>query len=262
MAAKRKKEEEQEEQTSALATQGDAPSFMQTADREAGFEDMRGKDIELPRVKLIQRTSSEVDSGVRPGSLVDHLTGDVLAEPGEALNIHIVLHYPSWIEWRHPDDGGGIIAASLDPKSALAARATRGEVGAKGKPAVTEYHNFIVILPMMGLDYPMMLSFAKTNFKHGKRLLNLARMRNVPIYGGKYSIATVAKTNNDYKWSEIVPSNDGWADEETFDVLKALHEHWKPIMKAGRISATAGLDEEDLQQAEAHVVDDNEDTEY
>lgn len=234
-----------QERKSELMVPDAAPDYIDGGGE--GFENVRGKDIELPRLKLIQKGARESDvDGIAPGSITDTLSGEVIVGKDEEIEIVPALHYVSWIEWADIDDGGGIIDSSMDPKSTLAARAN--ERDEDGKQVVTEYHNFIVLIPSLGLDKPYLLCLSKTSFKHGRRLLMLARNRKAkdrngnpvgaPLFAGKYKMSTELVERNDLRWYETKFENAGWADADTFAAAKALHASLGESLRQGKVKFT------------------------
>lgn len=203
-----------------------APSYIE--DSKDGYENVRARDIEFPRLKLVQRMSQEAGDGAAAGDVLNHLTGKVVASGGKPFNFIPVIHFVQWIEWNPIDSGGGIKEMSVDPKSALAARAERSEKDKQGKFTVTEYHNFLVVLPDEAeADKVAMLSCHRTNFKHGRRLISLARMRRgKALYAGLYSCRTVPKEKPPYKWYEFAFENNGWATEADFATAKSLYQEY------------------------------------
>lgn len=234
----------------------DKPSYLAEVEYDPSELDMRKQDIEFPRVRMVQKNSDEVDRGVTPGSLVDHMTGDVLAGPGEEVSFVPILHFLSWIQWGE-SMGDGIVEASMDRDSTLAKQAERGVTRPNGRPLVTEYHNFVVVHPDK-LDYPLLLSFSKTSHKHGRRLLNLARIRKAPLFAGKYKVSTLSKENEHGKYYELTVANDGWVSEETFTILKTLHDEYSPIMREQRFNVTEGLDPDGHTSSDDSDIDDSE----
>lgn len=236
----------------------EVPDYLKDEPAREGVN-MRKQDIEFPRMKLYQKGTDGVGekAGFLMGQMRNHLDVDdiLIAGPGEEhkIDVFVILHFLSWIEWS-PEEGKGMIAASMDPRSRLAARAEAGERNEKDKQAVTEYHNFLVVLPGRP-ETPFLLSFSKTSYKSGKRLLNLALAREAPIWSGRYTIWTESKKEGDHAWAEILVENSvngvkpdgsdggGFATPLEAKVLKALYQHYAPLMQQNRFDVASGVDD-------------------
>lgn len=230
------------EETSALATAGApaplaaVPDYVEKGN--VGLEHLRARDMAWPRLRLIQKTSPEVDTReAQPGQVLNDLTKQIVVDVDSELSFVPVLHFLSWIEWAPIEEGGGLLGASMKPDSELAARSMAGELNRAGKPAVTEYHNFLCVLPdvkdLAGNPAVVLVSFFKTSYKVGRRLLMLAKMRNTPIFAGKYVLSTKMVTRGKNTWYEYEVNNapqGGWAPKELYESAKALHAEIGPQM--------------------------------
>lgn len=219
-----------------VKTNNNVPAFIKESNE--GFENMRAGDMILPRMILMQALSPKVvDKKFTSGTVINSLTDEVVIGEGEKIAFVPIFHYLEWIEWGDKKLNEGIKGRSLDPSSALAQSAARNEkrMNSEGKEVwkVTEYHNFVCVIPEMGL-MPIVISCSKTNNRKGKKLLSLAKMRgNYPLYAGMYSmeaLLTQNKRNEKYYVYEF--DNAGWvasAEElaeykKLYDVLKSAHD--------------------------------------
>jgi len=202
-----------------------------------GMEQMRPQDLVLPRIKLLQALSPEVAEGdMKAGTMVNTLTGEVVVEKDETIEFVPVQHYLEWIEWAPRSSNQGIIDRSRDAQSELAMRSAAGEsveVDGRKKFVVTEYHNFVVAVPSLGLDVAglIVLSCNRSSHKRGKQLLSLARFRGkCPLFAGRYKLSSTQETNkNNESYYNYVIKNAGWATEEEFAALKQVHESLQQV---------------------------------
>jgi hypothetical protein len=210
----------------------------------AGFEDVQAGDLLIPRLVLMQALSPAVVEGSRKaGEVINSLTGEVWIEKERVAVFSPVFHYKEWIIWGDRDEGQGILERSTDPSSELALTAARQTRNEAGDLLVTEYHNFIAVLRERGPSKPVVLGCARTNFKHGRKLLGLAKYRgNYALYAGTYSVGAVLETNKRgqsyYAWGF---ENVGWVDPGELPVLVTLHEElkslrWKTDAPTGEVS--------------------------
>lgn len=217
----------------------ETPGFLGETDKGSGFEEMSSGDVLFPRLRIVQPSSDIAAEGkLSPGIVYEDVGDSAILEKDEMTEFLIAFWFKSWVEWGDIDSGEGIIETSSDPKSALAARCARSEKKETNKGpqlAVTEYHNFIVMLR----DEPgklYQLSCFRTGHKHGRKLLNMARMREKPIYAGCYTLSSDFKQKDAYKWYEWAFDNSGWVTEEEFEFLKVKHDELRALHETSRIS--------------------------
>ena len=184
------------------------------------FADVRQQDIITPYLRLQQFTSPGVQEGkFTAGDYIISGEDKVAIKRGEAGWILPIMWWLQWIEW-HPDRNAPkdkrMLGKSFDPQSSLAARAGRFDkvIGADGKEkiAVTEYYNFIVLLPELtgNFDEMFVFGFSKSSHKVGKQWIN--RLRKIrlgeaiaPIWSNLWSLgSTLEKNANNEKY--MVPS--------------------------------------------------------
>lgn len=204
----------------------------------AGLEMVRSKDVEIPRALLMQSLSPQVaqEGKYKPGDVVHNIADKLLAEPGQKLRIVVAKHYLRWIEWIPRDKGGGIKAMTTDPNDDLVKRCEAGEKindptsKAHDTPAVIEYHCFVCILPVLGMDQAVEISCGKTNWKHGKNLVSRMLMRGsgIPCFAGAYTVRTENeknKRNEVYKVWKF--DNDGWSNPDEYKAAEQLNKFLK-----------------------------------
>src|SRR5262252_1070740 len=100
------------EPTDKIATtQSQLPAHMRGLAGQ-GTERIGSADVEIPRIKLLQALSPEVqEGGQRQGSFWHNLVEENL---GNQVSIVIVYVDQSFILWRPRKQGGGILARALD----------------------------------------------------------------------------------------------------------------------------------------------------
>lgn len=236
--------------TGALAP---APSYI--TDGAAGFENQQQGDLVFPRAVLMQALSPAVaDKNAEAGQIVNSVTNDVFAEPGQKRAVVPVMFWHEWIEWGDRDAGGGMIDRSQDPESDLAKRCKAGEkIERNGRevPAITEYLVFLMqpVDTEIPCDATQMfcVCLAKTNYKHGRKLLTLARMRgNKPLFAGVYNIYSIEEKNaKGQRYYVFNFTNAGWAPEAVFNSLSAEYEKLKEVV----VMASAPAAEEERSGA-------------
>ena len=224
------------------------PDFMKdTQFSGQGFENVNAKDLIIPRAKILQGTSPEVAEGqtnpntnraYKLGDIVSSIDGSVLADGEQKIEFIAVGYNKAWVEWAEKQ-GDGIIGSSMDPNSELANRCRAGEKNSKGKPAITEYHQFLVFFPNADdpnwVNKPHILGFARTNYKHGRKLLTIMRQRSfvgdkmLPIFASTYYLWTEIEKNKDGQPYRVFQTTIGnWvADKAIFKQLNDIHVLYK-----------------------------------
>ena len=211
-----------------------------------GTENIDQQDVTIPRIKLAQGTSPEVKSGQIPeGSLFLNVTGQVLAAPGERLNVVPVVRGKEFVLWKDQNfEGGGVFARACrvvvdgevlyewDKQDQSFENKIKGVLPVTWKtkryvednnmhkfgssdvndpnshPAATAHHNYVVILP----DFNNMvaaLSLSNTAVKKAKDLNSMLLIGEVPIFLRIYSVGTVEeqnKANQKYKNYDFKPN--------------------------------------------------------
>lgn len=226
-----------------------------------GLENMRPTDVLVPRLVLLQAMSPQVQEGGMPvGALLNSVTQEVVLPKGESLEFTIVYHYLEWFKWADRDSTGErILDRSLDPDGALAHSAMqmekRNDSNGKEVMVVTEYHNFLCLIPSISEDYPFVISCAKTNSKKAKKLLGLCKFRGgVPIFAGKYSVHTFLETSNvGNKYYVFEFENAGWTDEELYKQSEKMYPELAKAYRERRLMAHVDSDEPESTHPETEM---------
>jgi hypothetical protein len=248
----------------ATVTQAQVPDFIQPG--TTGFENMRAKDIQLPRAMLMQALSPGVVEGTfRSGDLVNNVTNELIIPADQELKIIPFFHFISWIEWGDRNKNEGLIDMSLDPDSELAMSAAKREkkIGTDGKESfrVTEYHNIVaLLLPLREEPDFLLFGFCKTSYKAGKKLLNLARMRgsNLPLFAGKYALWTKTEERKNNKYKVFDCKNDGWVSKSEYEAAQNLYTLVSQGFKESRIAYSMEPEHDDEDNDAAAAANDKE----
>ena len=180
-----------------------------------GFEDTDAKDIVIPRVKVINALSPERQDGTaEEGDIINSLTKEVVFSIKDPTAVPLIFipirQYYSNIEW-NPDRNDdtrifcmaqdGKVGTTCDDESKICSLCKRNQFdnskkGKEAQPMCTAYLNFLGFFE--GNPMPVVISFAKTNYNEGKKMLSIAKsMRsNIWDYGYKFAGKKVAKDRN------------------------------------------------------------------
>lgn len=247
------------EKVSLFSTDLDTvPEFMRK-DAGAGTENIRNEDIEIPRLKLIQGLSPEIETynTMRPGNFFHTAHEKIFNEPFRVVPIYTDKRY---ILWRPRDDGGGILARAddgvhwnpanrsfkvkLDKKdgghevtwktantvaeSGLSDFGTYNPHDPDSQPAATEMFNFLLAF----IDYPDLMpavfTFQRALIPRGRRMNTRLRTAKAPIYGLVFEFSSFMDTNKKgEKFYSINTSLLGKLNETPYYFeVQAMHEQF------------------------------------
>lgn len=176
-----------------------------------GLEGVEPEMLVIPRIKLVQKTSHEVDElEIKPGSLINSMTKDILAEfkkDGTVIKIIPILSGRSRIRFAPVgSDGQGILCRSYDGKIG------QGDPGGNcltckyskwwnnEAPECTDFINVFCIVRDYVLPIPIVATFGKTSYNAGKQLVNFfymdAQRTQLPPWNFAYELGVKAITND------------------------------------------------------------------
>jgi len=176
-----------------------------------GFDDMDQDDLIIPYAKLMQPLSPEVqddEHAAKVGDIVNSLTGHVY---GNNIKFVPIVFQKRRIKWIPRDNGGGMECASNnaqfpDTAEMFAERCAacpfskwqKDDAGGPLAPECDLMYVFpaIVVGKVDNENKLIAISFGKTSFKAGKRLVNIARMAGGDIFSKPYTLTT-HKVKND-----------------------------------------------------------------
>lgn len=227
----------------------------QTSAKGRGFEHKVDKsDYIIPRAKLLQDMSPEVKaegSTLKPGQIINSLTAEVLP-----VTFVPLFWFPTWIRFNprnKKDNGfdgnyapGALIWMSKDPNDPRVL--TEGQFGDNGEvPLATKFLNFFSIF--LGHAMPIIVSFSKTSYKAGKKLITLASLTGGDMFGKQYNLTSkLAHTDdNEYYILEVMPTGLIADDSKTFRVSESLYENFKE--KPIEVHDVENIDEEKVIDA-------------
>lgn len=187
-----------------------AVAMSSSAEPILGFEEAKSEDNILPRIKVINALSPErVDGIATEGDVINALTTESVK--GKRF-IPIKVYYSN-IEWNpdRDDEENRMFCRSLD---GITGTTSEGEcktcklcgrnqfdnskTGKEAQPRCTSYMNFLGFFeddPM-----PVVLSFSRTNYNEGKKMLSVARSLRKSIWSYSYLLDSKQVTKGKNKW--------------------------------------------------------------
>ena len=230
-----------------IARPADLPAYIDvvTPGEFSGIADnVKADGLQLPLLYLMQpMTKSVVEGRLKGGDVV--LSSDVetkLFGLGDEVCFVPFFAFREWIEWRHRDLGGGLLARDKNSQGELAKQYQRqwrerpvggGKPTAEQQPARVEEYIVILALFEGALDEPVAFPLGKSKYRQGSGLLKLAKKRvGVPLYGTKFSVKTVLEQSK--KGDPFFNFNFAMAGNPTSE------EYWKAKIAAS--AAKEGFD--------------------
>jgi hypothetical protein len=145
------------------------------------------EDVVLPRIEMIQAMSPSAQTGQhKPGTLVNNITKETLAEPVTIVPVFMFSHA---IKWRPRTEGGGMIYKTTDFKDPQVAKDLQWD--GDNKPVADRYIN--IVCKVVGQDMPLVASFTKTSLTAGQNLITMIAFDKT-AWNHKYILHPVLKT--------------------------------------------------------------------
>lgn len=198
-----------------------------------GFEDVDKADLVIPRVKVINALSPERQDGLaNEGDIINSLTKDIILPTHRFIPLKVAY---SNIEWVPRNEGEGIICRSFNGKigqnnqtgqTLVCASCRRNEfdntkTGRDAQPKCTKFINFLGFFehdPM-----PVVLSFSRTNYNEGKKLLSIAKSLRDNMFNHAYAITSKLQTKDKNKWYNINTALVGDTSPEIREFAKGVY---------------------------------------
>lgn len=225
--------DEKGEATEALAVQQAGammPSWVEKGTE--GTEDIKQKDIQLPRLSLAQKTSKQIEEddplyieGLKFRDIFNDLTEQNYSRgPIQIAVIRAIK--PRGVEFKPFDEGGGVVDLDVPLDDERMKFGPNGEA-----PVATLFYDFLVLVleedGVPKLENLVVLSFRNTGIRTAKLLNSLIKMRNAPIYAGRYAVSSDQDSNAKGTYAVWKVKNMGWVTEQEYAITKQLHETFK-----------------------------------
>jgi len=152
-----------------------------------GLAPIDSEDRMIPRLKIMQPLSPEVDEGIAKSG--DFLNSIAKKSYGREIQIIPIIWWKSRINWAPREDGGEILCQARD--------AVHGTVnGACADCDMSKWHDkeapvctaIINILMLVNAAELIACSFMKTSYTTGKQLINLFNYKGVDIFNFQYTL--------------------------------------------------------------------------
>lgn len=241
-----------------IAKQAPLPAFMRK-DAGRGTEGLTTKDIEMPRIKLLQGLSPELEqyNNVKSGEFFHTIAEKSLGKELEMVPLHISKRY---VLWNPRWDGGGILARADDavhwqppkgsfrvhtdkskkpesevtwtlaptvPESGLAEWGTFDPKDPGSQPAATEAFVIVVNLVKHPELSPVALLLQRTALTPAKKLNAKLKLSGSPIFGLRFNMTSFVDHRQPGDFNNYVFEMLGYVEDEAYyEHCRELYENF------------------------------------
>lgn len=197
-----------------------------------GFEETDSADIVIPRIKVINALSPERQDGIaEEGDVINSLTKESVV----GKRFIPIKQFYSKIEWNPDRDSDQrIMCYSHDGKIGVDGDGNKNpcaschkclfdntKTGKDSQPKCTSYMNFLGFFE--GNPMPVVLSFAKTNYNEGKKMLSIAKSLRCNIWDYGYLLESKKVSKNRNSWYIITSTLSDPTSPEMKALARELH---------------------------------------
>jgi hypothetical protein len=183
----------------------------------AGLETIRGSDLAIPFLQILQQLSPEVNEGksdyvegAKPGMVINSVTNQLYDTKKTAIRFVPCSFTKLFVEWRPRESGGGIVCSHSDP--AILTQCHKNEKGQDVLPngniiSTTAYH-FGLVITENG-EEKVLIPMSSTQLKNSRRWLSLITTVKLqgpngpftpPMFAFEYLLKTHLEENSKGSW--------------------------------------------------------------
>lgn len=226
------------------------PDFMK-GKAVAHLEGVDASDMILPRMKLLQGISKEVEAfdNAKAGNFWHNVLNESL---GTEIDFIVVAFKKKYLLMAPISDPRGVLARAEDGvnwsppqgtfevklkgvkepqvwklaptvrESGLAEFGSSVKDDPDSKPAAVLIYEFLVYLPDFPQYSPIVMSLARSQAKRGKDLISKIRFRNAPLAGMRFTAVVTDEVGDEGPYKNIAFQNAGWATQEQFERVEKM----------------------------------------
>jgi hypothetical protein len=221
-------------ESQAMQGTSQRPDFAEGADDSTAH--IGREDIKMPRICIAQGLSPQIVEGgpkyiegLTQGRLFNDLTRQIYGK-GPIDFVVVASAPPRWIEFRPREDGGGVVDMDVQPGDERT-KFRKDNNGKSIPPIATMFYDYVILL-LPTLE-PVALSLKSTGLKAARTLNGLIKLRNAPLYAGRYTLGVGMETNtkgtygvftiDNSKVVDAQASMPGWPSKDVYDQAKAAY---------------------------------------
>ncbi len=194
-----------------------------------GLGSIAEEDRIIPRLKIMQPLSPEVDEGIaKPGEFVNSIAKKSY---GKTLTLTPIIWWKTRVYWQKREEGGEILCQAKDALNGsaygLCADCEYSKWHDKEAPQCTAILN---ILGLVNNAELVATSFMKTSYGTGKQLINLFTYKGVDIFNFQYEISAVQEQNDFGKfWVVKFKDTNAAVSDEIYTACSKIYENFARI---------------------------------
>lgn len=208
---------------------GALPDYMKGQGR--GNEDVKASDMQIPRIKLLQKMSDEVDrhhanyvKDAKDGDFLNSITRENL---GTTLYVVSLKFKEEYTVWKDRTKGGGLLGSYKTNEEAAAA------IAAQETPAhfaITQTHSHVLCLldqETGKIGKPCIMDFSSSKLTKSRNWNTQINLKGGDRFSSVWKISSVAamsKSQAQYMNLEI--ESMGWASEENYKLAEQYFEQF------------------------------------
>lgn len=245
-----------DEQAVALAGNSALPAYLQGQENNgAVLNGVDASDLILPRIKLLQGISTEVEAyeTAKAGLFWHNVLGEpigpefdfvvcsfrkkylLMAPMGDSRKV--MARAEDGIHWDKPDAEFRVKLKGVKEEQVWKTAPTVAESGlakfgssvrgdADSKPAAVLVYEYLVYLPDFPQFSPIIMSLARSQTKKGKDLNSKITFRNLPLQAMRFKARVIEETGEEGPFKNYDFVSNGFATEAEFERCKTIAEQF------------------------------------
>lgn len=212
-----------------IATGSNLPAHLQLGSN-AGNENVSTSDLQIPRLKLLQKISPELEEGhekfvkgAKAGQFYNTVTGKTTEEL-YVINMHFARGYSVF---KKRANGGGFFGEFESEAEATEAMVEANEDPSQFDIAENHRHMLLLLDADGNVDMPALMDFTSTKIRTSKAWnsdIQVNAAGNSPRFGLVYRLHSVKQSNAKGSWHGVGYEFAGFASEELFAQAKEQYE--------------------------------------
>lgn len=202
-----------------------------------GLEEMDASDIVIPRAKLLQGSSDQIKNpdafpNLKVGMVVNSVDFSPLETSEDNDKVYPFIPVKMFKSWCKFKEDMTLDVKTYDKNHPLAL----GEDAWEYKQL-----NFLGFQPKN--KKPIIFTFWKTSYKAGQDIVNIAQMRQKPLFSNLFYISTKTESKDKQDYKVFTVTFKGETDKEIQAIGSAMYEQFNPILSLMKSSNVVIADE-------------------
>ena len=197
-----------------------------------GNENITSDHLQIPRVKLLQQLSNEVDpnhedhlEGATPGDFTNTLTNNLLGRELYVINLHFKEEF---VVWRKLSEGGGLKGTFATYKEATDYLTAENLKVQDHDVVQTQSHTLLMKNPETGalLRTPFLMDFASSKLRVSREWNTQITQLGGDRFSALWKLSSVQTQNRAaQKFYNLSVENQGWVLEEDYNFAKSTYDN-------------------------------------